>query len=98
MKGESKKEYGLYLEAIWAIQKVTLTTGVRYDHFSLNTLGKPNSTKIHASEGKVNPSLNVIWDITSNLALKTKLNYASRSPALATANTITDNRENLAQV
>ncbi|MDG6336736.1 TonB-dependent receptor [Glaesserella parasuis] len=98
LKGESKKEYGLYLEAIWAIQKVTLTTGVRYDHFSLNTLGKPNSTKIHASEGKVNPSLNVIWDITSNLALKTKLNYASRSPALATANTITDNRENLAQV
>ncbi|WJS89415.1 TonB-dependent receptor [Glaesserella parasuis] len=42
--------------------------------------------------------MNVIWNITSNLALETKLNYASRSPALATANTITDNRANLAQV
>lgn len=38
--------------AIWAIQKVTLTTDVRYDHFSLNTLGKQIVLKFMLLRGK----------------------------------------------
>lgn len=39
--------------AIWAIQKVTLTTDVRYDHFSLNTLGKQIVLKFMLLRGKL---------------------------------------------
>lgn len=97
VSGESKKEYGLYAEGIWHLDPVTLTTGLRYDHFSLDTLGN-NSAAMqkthsrHISKGVLNPSLGLIWDVTPAFSLNAKWNYASRSPQLASANTLTDSR------
>lgn len=91
--GERKNEVGVYVEGIWSLEPVTLTTGLRYDHFDLRTSGKtPSSSKNKASAGSVNPSLGVIWSVLPNLSLHAKLNYASRSPALASAYTLIDNR------
>ncbi|WP_159081704.1 TonB-dependent receptor, partial [Nocardioides sediminis] len=102
IKGEQKFEYGLYAEGIWSLGKVlTLTTGLRYDYYDLDTAGKvdkngkPLAGNKSVSDKRLNPSFGLIWDITPNFALNAKLNYASRSPILASANTITDNRGSL---
>ncbi|UOP04579.1 TonB-dependent receptor domain-containing protein [Conchiformibius kuhniae] len=93
VNGERKNEVGIYAEGIWSLDPVTLTTGLRYDHFELNTVGKYNSNAAKkASVGAINPSVGVIWDVMPDLALHAKLNYASRSPNLASAYTLTDNR------
>lgn len=93
--GERKNEVGVYAEGIWALDPVTLTTGLRYDHFDLRTVGNSKrktfeTTKVR--KGSVNPSVGVIWDVTPDLSLNAKFNYASRSPSLASAVTLTDNR------
>ncbi|WP_150539593.1 TonB-dependent receptor domain-containing protein [Actinobacillus vicugnae] len=102
IKGEKKAEYGLYAEGIWSLGKVvTLTTGLRYDYYALDTAGKVDKTgaplagKKSVSDNKLNPSFGLIWDVTPNFALNAKLNYASRSPLLASAYTVTDNRGSL---
>ena len=74
---ESKTDYGVYLEGIWDFQPVTLTTGLRYDHFKVNTTGHTS-----ASDGNINPSLGLIYDVTDNLSLKASHSYATRSPRL----------------
>ena len=74
---ESKTDYGVYLEGIWDFQPVTLTTGLRYDHFKINTTGHTS-----ASDGNINPSLGLIYDVTDNLSLKASHSYATRSPRL----------------
>ena len=74
---EEKTDYGIYAEGIWDISPVTLTTGVRYDHYK--TLFSGNSK---SSGSKVNPSIGVIWDATPDLSFNVNLNYASRSPRL----------------
>ena len=74
---ESKTDYGVYLEGIWNFQPVTLTTGLRYDHFKVNTTGHTS-----ASDGNINPSIGLIYDVTDNLSLKASHNYATRSPRL----------------
>ncbi len=74
---ESKTDYGVYLEGIWDFQPVTLTTGLRYDHFKVNTTGHTS-----ASDGNINPSIGLIYDVTDNLSLKASHNYATRSPRL----------------
>ena len=74
---EEKTDYGIYAEGIWDIAPVTLTTGVRYDHYK--TLFSGNSK---SSGSKVNPSIGVIWDATPDLSFSANLNYASRSPRL----------------
>ena len=74
---ESKTDYGVYLEGIWDFQPVTLTTGLRYDHFKVNTTGHTS-----ASSGDINPSIGLIYDVTDNLSLKASHNYATRSPRL----------------
>lgn len=74
---ESKTDYGVYLEGIWDFQPVTLTTGLRYDHFKVNTSGHTS-----ASDGNINPSIGLIYDVTDNLSLKASHNYATRSPRL----------------
>ncbi|MDH2997961.1 ligand-gated channel [Pasteurellaceae bacterium LFhippo2] len=89
--GERKNEYGVYLEAIWDLEPITLTTGIRYDHYDLDTKGIPDKAgKTNISDGSFNPSVSAIWDITDEFSLNAKLNYASRSPNLASANTLTD--------
>lgn len=89
--GERKREYGLYVEGVWSLSPVTLTTGLRYDHFDLTTTGNPvGSGNREAADGQLNPSLGLTWDINPNWAFNAKLNYAARSPQLASANTLTD--------
>ena len=74
---ESKTDYGVYLEGIWDFHPVTLTTGLRYDHFKVNTTGHTS-----ASDGNINPSLGLIYDVTDSLSLKASHSYATRSPRL----------------
>ena len=74
---ESKTDYGIYAEGIWDFHPVTLTTGLRYDHFKVNTSGHTS-----ASKGNINPSLGLIYDVTDNLSLKASHSYATRSPRL----------------
>ena len=74
---ESKTDYGIYAEGIWDFHPVTLTTGLRYDHFKVNTSGYTS-----ASDSNINPSLGLIYDVTDNLSLKASHSYATRSPRL----------------
>ena len=74
---ESKTDYGIYAEGIWYFHLVTLTTGLRYDHFKVNTSGHTS-----ASDSNINPSLGLIYDVTDNLSLKASHSYATRSPRL----------------
>ena len=74
---ESKTDYGIYAEGIWDFHPVTLTTGLRYDHFKVNTSGHTS-----ASDGNINPSLGLIYDVTDSLSLKASHSYATRSPRL----------------
>lgn len=78
--GEKKTDWGLYGEGIWAFEPFTITTGLRYDHFSLTTArGKS------ASKGQLNPSINAIWDISPQWSLHAGVAQASRSPRLQEA-------------
>lgn len=81
---ENKTDYGIYAEGIWNFNPITLTTGLRYDHF--NARSSSNGSGVtRASGGRVNPSIGLIWDATPNLALHAKWNQASRSPQLVEA-------------
>lgn len=74
---EQKDDYGVYVEGIWDLAPVTLTTGLRYDYFDLNTSGNTS-----VSDGNLNPSLGLIYDVNDQLAFNASLNYATRSPRL----------------
>lgn len=74
---QKKQDTGIYLEGIWGIGPVTLTTGARYDHFDFRA---SNGKKV--SKGHFNPSLSLIWEIKQDFSLNTNLNYATRSPRL----------------
>ena len=73
----TKTDYGVYVEAIQDIGDVTLTGGLRYDHFDIKTHDGKS-----VSDGKVNPSLGVIYQPVENLSFSVSHNYASRSPRL----------------
>ena len=73
----TKTDYGVYIEAIQDIGDVTLTGGLRYDHFDIKTHDGKS-----VSDGKVNPSLGVIYQPVENLSFSVSHNYASRSPRL----------------
>lgn len=73
----TKTDYGVYVEAIQDIGDVTLTGGLRYDHFEVKTHDGKS-----VSDGKVNPSLGVIYQPIENLSFSASHNYASRSPRL----------------
>ena len=73
----TKTDYGVYVEAIQDIGDVTLTGGLRYDHFDIKTHDGKS-----VSDGKVNPSLGVIYQPVENLSFSISHNYASRSPRL----------------
>ena len=74
---EEKTDTGIYAEGIWDFAPVTLTTGLRYDHFEANF-----SDGKKFSGSKVNPSIGVIYDVNPDLSFNASLNYASRSPRL----------------
>ena len=74
---EKKTEYGVYAEGIWDFHPVTLTTGLRYDHFKYHAADGRT-----ASKGQLNPSLGVIYDVTPEFSLLGTFNQASRAPRL----------------
>ncbi|QLB17190.1 TonB-dependent siderophore receptor [Mannheimia varigena] len=78
---QEKTDTGIYVEAITApVDKVTLTTGVRYDHFNFKAMdGKTRS------DGTFNPSVGLIYEPIQYLSLSASHNYASRSPRMQDA-------------
>ncbi|MFC5920579.1 TonB-dependent receptor domain-containing protein [Neisseria weixii] len=78
---ERKTDIGVYAEGIWDLSPITLTTGLRYDHFNW-TSASDNPAARKAKAGQINPSLGVIWEANPNLTLLATLNQASRSPRL----------------
>ena len=75
MKTQKKRDVGIYTEGIWGLGAFTLTTGLRYDHFSFRAMDGSKSSK-----GNLNPSVGLIYEVTNDLSLNTSLNYATRSP------------------
>ena len=75
MKTQKKRDVGVYAEGIWGLGAFTLTTGLRYDHFSFRAMDGSKSNK-----GNLNPSVGLIYVVTNDLSLNTSLNYATRSP------------------
>ncbi|WP_308084884.1 TonB-dependent receptor [Neisseria polysaccharea] len=73
----TKTDTGVYIEAIHDIGDVTLTGGLRYDHFDIKTHdGKT------VSSSSLNPSFGVIWQPHEYWSFSASHNYASRSPRL----------------
>lgn len=81
MVNQEKRDVGVYVEGITGIiDKVTLTTGLRYDHFNFKGMdGKK------ASDGAFNPSVSLIYEPIQYLNFSTSHNYATRSPRMADA-------------
>ena len=77
LSNPKKSDAGIYAEAIHDIGDFTLTGGLRYDHFDIKTHDGKS-----VSDGKVNPSLGVIYQPVENLSFSISHNYASRSPRL----------------
>ncbi|MGR3806537.1 hemoglobin/transferrin/lactoferrin receptor protein [Pasteurella testudinis DSM 23072] len=77
LSSPKKADIGTYLEAIGAVGDFTLTAGMRYDYFKVKTMdGK------EVSDGRVNPSVGVIYQPLDSLSFSFDHNYASRSPRL----------------
>lgn len=74
---EKKRDAGVYVEGIWDFEPFTLTTGLRYDHWKMRT-----NSGTENSDGDINPSVGVIYDITPDFSVNASLNYATRSPRL----------------
>lgn len=74
---QEKEDVGVYVEGIWGVGPVTMTTGLRYDHFGF----KANDGK-KVSDGAFNPSVGLIWEVAPGLSLNSNLNYATRSPRM----------------
>lgn len=75
---QEKRDVGVYVEGITDIaDKVTLTTGLRYDHFQFKGMdGRKRS------DGALNPSIGVIYEPIPNLSFSASHNYATRSPRM----------------
>lgn len=78
---QEKVDTGLYVEAIMApFEKITLTTGLRYDHFNFKAMdGKKRS------DGAFNPSIGIIYEPIEHLSFSASHNYATRSPRMQDA-------------
>ena len=77
---QKKTDSGVYLEGIWQLSPVTLTTGLRYDRFRYT----PEKGAARSS-GRFNPSIGAVWDISPAFSLNASYNTASRSPRLQEA-------------
>ncbi len=75
---QHKQDVGVYVEGISDVtDKLTLTTGLRYDHFDFKAMdGKKRS------DGAVNPSVGLIYQATPELSFNAHHNYATRSPRM----------------
>lgn len=87
---QEKRDVGVYVEGITEIaNQVTLTTGLRYDHFRYKAM---DNKKV--SDGALSPSIGVIYEPFENLSLSASHNYATRSPRLQDAIMAHGNRNN----
>ncbi len=77
VRNQEKQDVGVYGEAIVDINDVTLTAGLRYDHFNFKAM---DGKKI--SDGAINPSVGVIWQAMPSLSFSASHNYATRSPRM----------------
>ncbi|QIW16305.1 TonB-dependent siderophore receptor [Pasteurellaceae bacterium RH1A] len=77
VKNQEKRDVGVYAEAITSVKDVTLTAGVRYDHFQFKAM---DGKKV--SDGAVNPSVGLIYEPVQGLSLSASHNYATRSPRM----------------
>lgn len=77
---QEKRDAGVYGEAIVDIKDVTLTAGLRYDHFNFKAM---DGKKI--SDGAINPSVGVIYQPIDGLSFSASHNYATRSPRMQDA-------------
>lgn len=75
---QEKRDTGVYVEAISDVtDKLTLTTGLRYDHFNFKAMdGRKHS------DGAVNPSISAIYQVTPEFSVNALHNYATRSPRM----------------
>lgn len=73
---QEKRDVGVYAEAISDINdKLTLTTGLRYDRFTFKAMdGKKRSS------GAINPSISATYQVTPQFSVNAMHNYATRSP------------------
>lgn len=74
---EKKRDVGAYVEGIWDFEPFTVTTGLRYDHWKMRT-----NSGTENSDGDINPSVGVVYDINPDFSVNASLNYATRSPRL----------------
>ncbi|MDO4429828.1 MAG: TonB-dependent receptor [Lonepinella koalarum] len=78
---QQKRDLGFYIEGITdIIDKVTLTTGLRYDHFNFKGM---DGKKV--GDGAFNPSFGIIYEPIQHLSFSISHNYATRSPRMADA-------------
>ncbi|WP_416191960.1 TonB-dependent receptor domain-containing protein [Neisseria sp. CCUG12390] len=80
IRNQEKQDVGVYGEAIVDIKDVTLTAGVRYDHFNFKAM---DGKKV--SDGAINPSIGVIWQPHEDLSFSASHNHATRSPRMQDA-------------
>ncbi|MEG9488203.1 TonB-dependent receptor domain-containing protein [Mannheimia indoligenes] len=81
MVNQEKRDIGVYVEGITdIIDKVILTTGLRYDHFNFKGMDGRKS-----GDGAFNPSVSLIYEPIQNLSFSASHNYATRSPRMADA-------------
>lgn len=87
VQNQKKTDYGVYLEGIWDFDPVNVITGVRYDRYSYHSSGGDKKT-----EGRINPGVDVVWDVTPEFSLNAAYRTATRSPRLAEAMVGSGNR------
>lgn len=75
---QEKRDVGVYVEGITDVtDKLTLTTGLRYDHFDFKAMdGRKRK------DGAVNPSISATYQVTPELSVNALHNYATRSPRM----------------
>lgn len=80
VQNQEKQDVGVYGEAIVDIKDVTLTAGLRYDHFNFKAM---DGKKL--SDGAISPSVGVIYQPIDGLSFSASHNYATRSPRMQDA-------------
>ncbi|WP_227429763.1 TonB-dependent receptor domain-containing protein [Psychrobacter sp. I-STPA6b] len=72
---ETKTETGAYAQMNWDFNPVTLSTGVRYDHYDITT----NQNK-NIKDGMTSPSVSARWQVNDNFAVNGSWSQAIQAP------------------
>lgn len=74
---EQKSDYGIFAQMDWDFDPVSLSTGVRYDHYDIT-----NTSGDKLTGDMVSPSIAAAWQATENLQLHASWSQAMQSPKL----------------